>query len=76
MYLQLGAYKAESEAEALRARIAALGEAASVLPVEVADKGTLYRVRVGPFTDPGALTQVRERLTQAGIATQQAILVR
>ena len=66
-YLQLGAFADPSEADNIKARLALIGLEASVQRLETADKGTLHRVRVGPYLKPEDMNIVRGQLAQAGI---------
>ena len=68
-YLQAGAFEDPSEADNLKARLALMGVEASVQKVEVPDKGTLHRVRTGPYLGQEAMTKARDSLTASGIGT-------
>ena len=59
--VQVGAFKARSQADALRARLAAGGEPAYVSEIE-ADGATQYRVRVGSFATREAARESAARL--------------
>jgi DedD protein len=59
--VQVGAYKAEAEANAQRDKLRAGGYAAFVDPVRN-DDGTLYRVRVGPETLRANAEKLRDAL--------------
>ena len=59
--VQVGAFKARSQADALRARLAAGGEPAYVSEVE-ADGAMQYRVRVGSFATREAAREAAARL--------------
>ena len=67
LFLQIGAFQKAGDAENLKARVAMMGFEASVQSVEVPDKGTLHRVRTGPFANPEQMNQVRTQLSQNGI---------
>jgi cell division protein FtsN len=67
LWLQVGAYANPSDAEAQRARFAVLGYEAIVLAAEVPEKGTVHRVRVGPYRDPDEMGKVRADLARQGI---------
>lgn len=69
-FLQAGSFKKNDEAENLKARLALLGVLASVQPIDLADKGVWYRVRVGPFTKKEDVDQTSASLRENGIATQ------
>ena len=67
-FLQAGAFQNASDADNLKARLALLGVEASISTVTVPDKGTLHRVRVGPYTRIEDLDKPRDTLKQNGIA--------
>lgn len=75
-YLQVASFKAAAEADALKARIALAGGMAEVVTMEIPEKGTYYRVRLGPYASQEALGRARQQLQQAGIDLRQAIVVR
>lgn len=66
-HLQVGAFQKKEDADALRARLAMLGHEASVQTVETADKGTLHRVRLGPFANAEEMNRTRNQLSQEGL---------
>ena len=68
-YLQAGAFEDPSEADNLKARLALMGVEASVQKVDVPDKGTLHRVRTGPYQGQEAMTKARDSLSANGINT-------
>jgi DedD protein len=63
--VQVGAYRAKEPADALRARLAALGYEAYVAEVE-APGSVRYRVRVGSFSAREAAQQVADRIGTQG----------
>ncbi|MBE0625965.1 MAG: SPOR domain-containing protein [Burkholderiales bacterium] len=65
--LQVGSFQNPADADNLKARLAIIGVEAAVEPVDLADKGTWYRVRVGPFTMVDEINRVRQTLAQNGI---------
>lgn len=67
LYLQVGAFEDPAEADNLKARLALMGIEASSQRVEVPDKGTLHRVRVGPYGKVEEMNAARAQLAQAGI---------
>ncbi|MBL8475805.1 MAG: SPOR domain-containing protein [Methyloversatilis sp.] len=69
LVLQAGAFSSEEEADNLRARLALMGLESNVQTHAVAGKGTLYRVRLGPFASPDDMSRVRAELAQNGIDT-------
>ncbi len=68
-YLQAGAYQTEADADNQKARIALLGLEARVKTATVADKGTVYRVRLGPYRSQDEATEVRSTLKENGVET-------
>lgn len=72
-YLQVGAFQKAADADNLKAKLALIGIEASVQNVLVPNKGTLYRVRTGPYATPNEMNQVRTLMAQNGI---QATLIK
>jgi cell division protein FtsN len=68
-WLQAGAFSEESEADNLRARIALTGLEAQVRAVNIPDKGTLYRVRLGPYQSLDNANRIKTTLSQNGVGT-------
>ena len=68
IYLQAGAFQNQTDAENLKAKIAFSGFEAYVRPVNLPDKGTLYRVRLGPYKSPDEVNRIKAMLSQNGIA--------
>jgi cell division protein FtsN len=68
LYLQVGAFQKPAEADSLKARLALLGVETSVQEVIIPDKGTMYRVRVGPYAQIDDMNKARTLLTQNGVA--------
>ena len=66
-WLQAGAFTEEREADNLKARIALTGLEAAVRPVIVPDKGTLYRVRLGPYQSLDDANRIKTALSQNGV---------
>ncbi len=67
LWLQVGAYANRAEADSQRARFAVMGYEAQIQATEVPDKGTMHRVRIGPFKDPDEASKVRSELARQGI---------
>jgi len=65
-WLQAGSFTSESDAENLKARLAFAGWQASVQQGTVPDKGTRYRVRLGPYDNTDELNRIRGDLTRSG----------
>jgi len=66
-WLQAGAFAEEKEADNLKARIAFTGLEATVRPVSIPDKGTLYRVRLGPYQSLDDANRIKTALAQNGV---------
>jgi cell division protein FtsN len=66
-WLQAGAFSDEKEADNLKAKIAFSGLEATVRPVSIPDKGTLYRVRLGPYQSLDDANRIKAALTQNGV---------
>ena len=67
LWLQVGAYVNKQDAENQRARFAVLGYEAQIQSTDIPDKGTVHRVRVGPYRDPDEAGRVRGDLARQGI---------
>src|SRR5262245_14789531 len=65
--VQAGAFQSPADADNLKARLALMGLTASVEPANLPDRGTWYRVRLGPFTQLEEIDRVRQTLTQNGV---------
>ena len=65
--LQAVSFQNPADADNLKARLALLGVEAGVEPVNLAEKGTWYRVRVGPFSKVDEINRLRQTLAQNGI---------
>jgi len=66
-YIQAGSFQNPADADNQKARLAILGIESSVEPADIPDKGTRYRVRLGPFAKLEELNRVRATLAQNGI---------
>jgi cell division protein FtsN len=67
LWLQVGAYVNRQDAESQRARFAVLGYEAQIQSADIPEKGTVHRVRVGPYRDPEEAGKVRGDLARQGI---------
>ena len=65
--LQAGSFQNPADADNLKARLALLGVEAGVEPIDLPEKGTWYRVRIGPYTRIDEINRVRQTLAQNGI---------
>ena len=68
-YLQAGAYQNAADAEDQRAKLALMGVEASMQTVAIPDKGTLNRVRLGPFDTVDEMNQIKADLLKRGVTT-------
>jgi cell division protein FtsN len=66
-FIQAGSFQNPAEADNQKARLAILGFESSVEPANLPDKGTWYRVRMGPYTKVDEIDKVRKQLAQSGI---------
>jgi cell division protein FtsN len=66
-YLQAGSFQNPADADNQKARLAILGLESSVEPTTVPEKGTWYRVRLGPYTRLDDLNRARQTLAQNGV---------
>jgi len=64
--LQAGAFRAEADAESLRAKLALIGVEAKVSERQ-SENGVLYRVRVGPFNQLDAMNRIRTKMSDNGV---------
>ena len=65
-YLQAGAFREQADAENAKAKLALLGFETKISE-RTSDNGTLYRVRVGPFSQVDAMNKVRSKLSDNGV---------
>jgi len=66
-FVQAGSFQNPADADNQKARLAILGFESSVEPANLPDKGTWYRVRLGPYTKVEEINKVRQSLAQNGI---------
>ena len=65
-YIQAGSFQNPADADNQKAKLALLGLEAAVEPTTLPDKGTWYRVRLGPYSKIDDLNRVRQNLTTNG----------
>ena len=65
-YLQAGAFRDMSDAEATRAKLALLGFEAAISD-RTSDSGVLHRVRLGPFNQVESMNKARAKLLDSGV---------
>jgi cell division protein FtsN len=75
-HLQVASFKAAQDADALMARIALAGVAANIIAMDIPDKGTYHRVRVGPFFSKEDLARAKTQLQRENINLEQAFVVK
>jgi cell division protein FtsN len=66
-FIQAGSFQNPADADNQKARLAILGFESSVEPANLPDKGTWYRVRLGPYTRIEDINKVRQALAQNGV---------
>jgi cell division protein FtsN len=66
LLLQAGSFRSQPDAEQMKAKLALLGQRASVVAVTV-NGATWHRVRVGPFASARELDEARRTLADSGI---------
>ncbi|CAN5184646.1 SPOR domain-containing protein [soil metagenome] len=65
-YLQAGAFREQVDADSAKAKLALAGFDAGISERN-AESGSLYRVRIGPFTNPEAMNRARVKLSDNGV---------
>lgn len=65
-FLQIGAFQTTEEADNIKAKLALLGFEALVQTANIADKGILHRVRVGPLKDLDQINKTKSDLFNNG----------
>ncbi len=66
-FLQAGAFQNPADADNLKARLALMGLEANVEPANLPEKGTWYRVRLGPYARIDDINRIRQQLAQNGV---------
>jgi len=66
-FIQAGSFQNPADADNQKAKIAIFGFESNVEPTVLPDKGTWYRVRLGPYATLDELNKVRRTLSQNGI---------
>ncbi|MFT6407289.1 MAG: cell division protein FtsN [Arenicella sp.] len=66
-YLQAASFKSHADAEKLRARLALKGFKSITQARSSEAKGTLYRVRLGPYTDKRKAKTAKNKLQKLGV---------
>ncbi len=66
-FLQAGSFQNPADADNRKAQLAILGFEAAVEPVNLPDKGTWYRVRLGPYTKIDEINKMRSTMAANGI---------
>jgi cell division protein FtsN len=66
-FIQAGSFQNPADADNQKARLAILGFESSVEPANLPDKGTWYRVRLGPYQKLDEINRIRQSLATSGI---------
>ncbi len=66
-FLQAGSFPNPDDAEKVKAKLALMGMEANVQPASIPDKGTWYRVRLGPYHGADEMNAALNTLKQNGI---------
>jgi cell division protein FtsN len=66
-FLQAGSFQNPADADNRKAQLAILGFEAAVEPINLPDKGTWYRVRLGPYTKIDEINKMRSTMAANGI---------
>ena len=66
-FIQAGSFQNPADADNQKARLAILGFESSVEPANLPDKGTWYRVRMGPYSKLEEINRIRQSLASSGI---------
>lgn len=66
-FLQAGAFGSAGDADNQKAKLALMGFEARVESVDIEGKGTMHRVRLGPYGRLDDINRVRATLTQNGV---------
>lgn len=65
--IQTGSFQNPADADNMKAKLALIGLVANVEPTPLPDKGTWYRVRLGPYSSLGEINHIRSQLAQSGV---------
>jgi cell division protein FtsN len=65
--IQVASFKKAADADRLKAQLSLLGMTVQVSRVQIDDRDTWHRVRVGPYSTRKALDNARKRLTDNGL---------
>lgn len=65
--LQVGSFSEYSDADTLKAKLAFSGLVAHIQKIDVPNKGTFHRVRLGPYSDPLKLDVTHRKLKKLNI---------
>lgn len=66
-FLQAGSFQNPADADNRKAQLAILGFEAAVEPISLPDKGTWYRVRLGPYSKIDEINKMRSTMAANGI---------
>ena len=65
-FLQAGAFREQTDAESVRAKLALLGFEAKISE-RTSENGNLYRVRIGPFAQVETMNRMRAKLSENSV---------
>lgn len=65
--LQVGSFSDYADADTLKAKLVLSGLVAHIQKINVKDKGTFHRVRLGPYSNPQTLDEAHRKLKQLNI---------
>ncbi|MBL8378388.1 MAG: SPOR domain-containing protein [Burkholderiales bacterium] len=66
-FLQAGAFGSAGDADNQKAKLALMGFEARVESIDIENKGTVYRVRMGPYNRLEDINRIRATLTQNNV---------
>ncbi|MDP2804748.1 MAG: SPOR domain-containing protein, partial [Gallionellaceae bacterium] len=72
-YVQAGSFPNQNDAEKLKAKLALLGMEATLQPAAIPNKGTYYRVRLGPLKGADEMNKTLASLKQNGVVNATSI---
>ncbi len=68
LYLQVGAFENPAEADNLKAMLALNGIQSNAQRAQLADGRTVHRVRIGPYSSPEDMSDMRARVANIGLS--------
>ena len=74
LFLQVGAFSDRGNAERMKARIDAVGDAPVLISKGINGEATIYRVRLGPLASVATADALVDRLAQLGVADTHVVV--